>query len=159
MDTIRVWYCWTIVNLILSLVAANTYESPWQTDSLKALSNAGLLFFTWTTYAFLAVGTIAWYGNCKLSMKGRNCKSCCCALKNGLIDNNFKFIIYAGLIIALHAVVIITIQAVFFFSDHGSLIQLRIGLSVVCFVVSLLILPAGVCIATLTKRWCINTKQ
>ena len=147
MDGIRVWYCWIMVNWIMILVAANTYESPWQIDSLKVLSNAGLLFFTWTTYTFLAVGIIAWYGN---SMKENNCKSCLCA---------WISIIYAGLI-TLYTAVIIVVQVVFFFSDYGSHIQLRIGLSIVSFVLNMIILAAGVCIAIImTKKCCKNNQQ
>lgn len=149
MDTIRIWYCWTIVNLIMILVAANTHESPWQSDSLKVLSNAGLLFFTWTTYAFLAVGIIAWYGNSKFNMEGKKCESCCCA---------WISIIYAGLI-TLHTAAIIAVQVVFFFSDYGSHIQLRIHLSIVCFVLNMIILAAGVGIAIILTKICCTCKN
>lgn len=63
MGVIRVCYCWLIVNVIMLLVAANTYEWSWPTDHLKVLSNTVLFLFVWIFYIFLSIGILVWHCN------------------------------------------------------------------------------------------------
>ena len=60
---IRVCYCWLIVNVIMLLVTANTYEWSWPTDHLKVLSNTALFLFIWIFYIFLLAGILVWHYN------------------------------------------------------------------------------------------------
>ena len=60
---IRVCYCWLIVNVIMLLVTANTYDWSWPTDHLKVLSNTALFLFIWIFYIFLLVGILVWHRN------------------------------------------------------------------------------------------------
>ena len=114
MDAIRVWYCWILLTIILTTVAANTYEWSWQTDDLKVLSNSALFFFTCITYILLLIiGMLVWHCNFfDPCMKKENCKSCCCVSIPSivLIITNTIFIVVAMCILLV--IYIVNVSAI-----------------------------------------------
>ena len=57
---VRVWYCWTLMHIILITVASNIYEWSWQTDDLHVLSRTVMFFFASFMYFVLFVAICIW---------------------------------------------------------------------------------------------------
>ena len=64
MNTVRVCYCWILVHAILIIIAANTYEWSWETNSFSVLVNTVMFFFTIIVYLLLIVAVLMWHCRC-----------------------------------------------------------------------------------------------
>ena len=59
----RVYYCWTLIHIILITVAANTNKWSWQTnDDLDVLSHTAVFFLACIIYLLLVVAIFTRYG-------------------------------------------------------------------------------------------------
>ena len=60
---LRVYYCWTLIHIILITVAANTNKWAWQTDDdIDVLSHTAVFFLTCISYLLLVVAIFTRYG-------------------------------------------------------------------------------------------------
>ena len=58
-ELFRVYYCWTLIHIILITVAANTNKWSWQTDDdLDVLSHTAVFFLACTIYLLLVVAVL-----------------------------------------------------------------------------------------------------
>ena len=58
----RVYYCWTLIHIILITVAANTNKWSWQTSDINVLSHTAVFFLTCISYLLLVVAIFTRYG-------------------------------------------------------------------------------------------------
>ena len=58
----RVYYCWTLIHIILITVAANTKKWSWQTNDINVLSHTTVFFLTCIIYLLLVVAIFTRYG-------------------------------------------------------------------------------------------------
>ena len=112
----RVYYCWTLIHIILITVAANTNKWSWQTNDINVLSHTTVFFLTCIIYLLLVVAIFTRYG--------------CIWTKHK--PPQLVPILITGLVVSHISCTLTTL--VVLFSDHDCLSHVAVGLPVVVYV-------------------------
>ena len=113
LNTVRVWYCWILVHVILLTIAVNTYTWSWNSNDLQVLVNTAIFFLTCAVYMFFVVAMLMWHGCCYCCTYTE--EECC------QLDLIFAPMLTAGLIVSSATITAATLVIFYYPTAENSI--------------------------------------